>query len=100
MKKTRINHFTMTVASSNAEFRKMFEDMLTQIPDGPGSCIVIGYKDQDSQIIDLVKTTSRLRKAVRSGTKTWNDKSVSRYRWIQESAKTKGFDTIKIQIID
>lgn len=100
MKKTRITHFTMSVSHNNAAFRKMFEDMLNQIPDGPGSCIVIGYKDQDSQIIDLVKNTTRLRKAVRSGTKTWNDKPISRYRWIQENAKTKGFDTIKIQIID
>jgi hypothetical protein len=90
----------MPVQEANASFRKAFEEMLNQIPDGPGSCIVIGYKKEESKIIDLVKNQSRLRKEVRSGTKLWNDKKLSRYRWIQEQVRLYQFESIKIQIID
>ncbi len=100
MIKTRITQFSMPVQEASASFRKAFEEMLNQIPDGPGSCIVIGYKKDESKIIDLVKNQPRLRKEVRSGTKLWNDKKLSRYRWIQEQAKAQSFDTITIQIID
>lgn len=90
----------MPVKATSASFRKSFEAMLNQIPDGPGSCIVIGYKNDESQIIDLIKNKVRLRKEVRSGMKLWEDKNISRYLWIQEQTKAREFDKISIQIID
>lgn len=100
MKKTRVNFFSMPVSQINSKFKKQFDDMLLQVPDGPGSCIVIGYKGDESKIIDLIKSPSRLRKAIRGGSKLWGDEKMSRYRWIQQQVRTHQFDTIKIQIID
>jgi hypothetical protein len=100
MIKTRINLCSMRVNPINASFRKSFDKMLNQIPDGPGSCVVIGYHQDSSKIIDWVKSTARLRKEVRCGTKQWQQEKLSRYRWIQLQAKAQSFDSIAIQIID
>jgi hypothetical protein len=100
MKKTRIQHFSMTASTVNATFKKQFDDMLLQVPDGTGSCIIIGYKGEASKIIDLIKSPVRLRKAIRTGSKLWGEQKLSRYRWIQEQVRLHQFDAIKIQIID
>ncbi len=100
MKKTRINFFSMQVPPVNAVFKKQFDEMMQQIPDGPGCCVVIGYCGTESKIIDLIKTSDRLRKAIKGGTKLWGKTKISRYRWIQEQVKQNQYDSIKIQIID
>jgi hypothetical protein len=69
MLKTRQTHIVLPAAQNNAAFREKFDECLFQIPDGPGNCVIIAYKGNESKVIDVVKSSPRLRKEVRCGTK-------------------------------
>jgi hypothetical protein len=100
MYKTSINHYILKPSSNNAIFRKRFDIWISDITDGAGSCIIIAYHKGESKIIDMIKATEKLRKKVRTGTKTWENESISRYLWVQKQMQLHSYDYLVIQMLD
>jgi hypothetical protein len=100
MQKTRINQSVLSATNNNSLFRKRFDEWIMQIPNGPGSCIIIGYIGQESKIIDLVKSNDRLKKALKVGLKNWEGEFISRYLWIQRYMRQHGYKKLAIQLLE
>lgn len=100
MLKTRQTHIVLPAAQNNAAFREKFDECLFQIPDGPGNCVIIAYKGNESKVIDVVKSSPRLRKEVRCGSKKWADTVITRYLWLRKKMRLEGYDKLSFQLVD
>ena len=80
-------------------FKRRFEEAVGPLPDFPASCVIIGYSDEGSKVIDFVRTKGKLRKEMRIGMKTIDGVEKTRYIWLKELVMEKVYTRIEFQLV-
>lgn len=78
-------------------FKRRFEEAVSPLPDFPASCVIIGYSNEGSKVIDFVKTKGKLRNEMRNGIKKINGQEKTRYMWLKELVMGKVYARIEFQ---
>ncbi len=78
-------------------FQRKFEEMVSPLPDYPASCIIIGYSESGSKIIDFVSSKKKLRSEMRRGVKKVNGEEKTRYMWLKELVMSHAYMRIEFQ---
>ena len=80
-------------------FKRRFEEVVSPLPDYPASCVIIGYSNEGSKVIDFVSTKGKLRKEMRMGVKRVNGEGITRYMWLKELVMNKVYTRIEFQLV-
>jgi hypothetical protein len=80
-------------------FKRRFEEAVGPLPDFPASCVIIGYSNEDSKVIDFVRTKGKLRKEMRMGMKKVDGVEKTRYMWLKEMVMEKVYTRIEFQLV-
>ena len=80
-------------------FKRRFEEAVGPLPDFPACCVIIGYSDEGSKVIDFVRTKGKLRKEMRIGMKTIDGVEKTRYIWLKELVMEKVYTRIEFQLV-
>lgn len=78
-------------------FKKRFAEVVSPLPDFPASCIIIGYSEQGSKVIDYVSSKRKLRNEMRMGIKKINGQEKTRYMWLKELVMSHVYTRIEFQ---
>ena len=80
-------------------FKRRFEEAVSPLPDFPASCVIIGYSNEGSKVIDFVRTKGKLRKEMRMGVKRVNGERITRYMWLKDLVMNKVYTRIEFQLV-
>ena len=80
-------------------FKRRFEEAVRPLPDFPASCVIIGYSNEGSKVLDFVRTKGKLRKEIRMGMKKVDGAEKTRYMWLKELLMEKVYTRIEFQLV-
>jgi hypothetical protein len=86
--------------SDDAKFRRDFDEGSKMIPSSRGSVVVIGFKGEESQVIEFVQTEGSLRAKFKAGIVIKNGVSMTRYKWFKSLLFNNEYSSLKIQMVE
>jgi hypothetical protein len=85
--------------SDDVKFRKDFDEGSKMIPSSRGSVVIIGFKGEESQVIEFVQTEGSLRTKFKGGIVIKNGVSMTRYKWYKSLLFNNEYSSLKIQMV-
>jgi hypothetical protein len=85
--------------SDDFKFRKDFDEGSKVIPASRGGLVVIGFKGEESQVIEFVKTEGSLRMKFKGGIVIKDGVSMTRYKWYKSLLFNNEYSSLKIQMV-
>jgi hypothetical protein len=85
--------------SDDFKFRKDFDEGSKVIPASKGGLVVIGFKGEESQVIEFVKTEGSLRMKFKGGIVIKDGVSMTRYKWYKSLLFSNEYSSLKIQMV-